>query len=139
MEKLTPAVRSRVMAAVGGKNTRPEIAVRLLLHRLGLRFRLHDIRLPGTPDIVLARHKTVVFVHGCFWHCHSCPRGAAPTSRVEFWQPKLAANRSRDRAHRRKLVSEGWRVVTVWECETRQPDRLARRIARTFDVALPTV
>lgn len=132
MDKLSPAVRSRVMAAVRGKNTHPEMIVRSLLHRLGLRFRLHDKKLPGTPDIVLAKHKTVVFVHGCFWHCHSCSRGAVPKSRAEFWLPKLAANKVRDRVHRRALVSLGWRVVTVWECETKQPHKLTKRLAKLF-------
>lgn len=132
MDKLSPAVRSRVMAAVRGKNTRPEMIVRSLLHHLGLRFRLHDKKLPGTPDIVLAKHKTVVFVHGCFWHCHSCSRGAVPKSRTEIWLPKLAANKVRDRLHRRALVSLGWRVVTVWECETKQPHKLTKRLAKLF-------
>lgn len=136
MDKLSPAVRSRVMAAVRGKNTRPEMIVRSLLHRLGLRFRLHDKKLPGTPDIVLAKHKTVVFVHGCFWHCHRCSRGAVPKSRAEFWLPKLAANKARDSVHRRALVLLGWRVVTVWECETKQPLKLTKRLVELF--AAPT-
>src|SRR6266478_6600691 len=134
MDRLSPDARSRVMAAIRRKDTSPEIAVRSLLHRMGLRFRLHDRRLPGTPDIVLPRHETVVFVHGCFWHHHDCPRGTMPKSRAEFWKIKLQGNRARDSAHRRALVKQRWRVVTVWECEVKHPDRLARRLRRLFSV-----
>jgi len=108
--------------------------VRSILHRLGLRFRLHERTLPGTPDIVLKRHKTVIFVHGCFWHGHECGRGKAPSARLEFWIPKLQRNRERDRANAASLRKLGWRVLTVWECELRDFARLNRKLARHFRI-----
>lgn len=106
--------------------------VRSVLHALGLRFRLHQASLPGTPDIVLKRHGVVIFVHGCFWHGHDCPRGRAPSSRQEFWLPKLAGNRAWDERQVTELNSLGWRVLVVWECETVDKLALARRLARWF-------
>ena len=132
MDSVSPQARSRMMAAVRGRDTTPEMVVRSMLHRLGLRFRLHDRSLPGTPDIVLAKHATVVLVHGCFWHGHACARGKAPSSRVEFWNTKLQKNRARDRRQVRALRSLGWRVLTVWECETIKKDRLVSRLAMAF-------
>ena len=120
------------MAAVRRRDTVPEVLVRSHLHRMGLRFRLHDTRLPGSPDIVLKRHNTVVFVHGCFWHGHDCPRGKAPCTRQEFWLPKLIRNRKRDQLQVRSLRALGWRVLVVWECETKDETRLARRLRRWF-------
>ena len=130
MDTLTPKQRSAAMAAVAAKNTAPEILVRKLLHGLGYRFRLHVEELPGTPDIVLPKWNTVVFVNGCFWHGHSCARGRAPTSNVEFWQRKIGKNRERDSRVRRELRKCGWRVLTVWQCETKDRLRLARRLTR---------
>jgi DNA mismatch endonuclease (patch repair protein) len=120
------------MAAVRSRDTKPERTVRSVLHSLGLRFRLHRASLPGTPDIVLKRHRTIVFVHGCFWHGHDCPKGRAPTSRREFWLPKVARNRARDERQVKELEALGWRVLTVWECETKDKDALARRLAGLF-------
>ena len=120
------------MAAVRRRDTVPEVLVRSHLQRMGLRFRLHDTRLPGSPDIVLRRHNTVVFVHGCFWHGHDCPRGKAPCTRQEFWLPKLIRNRKRDQLQVRSLRALGWRVLVVWECETKDETRLARRLRRWF-------
>lgn len=132
MDKVSSDQRSRNMAAVKGRNTSPEVTVRKLLHGLGLRFRLHRAGLPGTPDIVLPRHRAVVLVHGCFWHGHSCSRGKVPTSNTAFWLPKLGRNRQRDAEQAKALKSSGWRVLTVWECETKRPDRLVARLARWF-------
>lgn len=132
MDKVSVAQRSRTMAAVRAANTSPEIAVRSLLHRLGLRFRLHDRRLPGTPDVVLARHRTVIFVHGCFWHLHGCGRTSVPTSHVEYWEAKLQRNKARDAEQGLELRRQGWRVITVWECELRDVATLRRRLARLF-------
>lgn len=132
MDKVTSEQRSRNMAAVRSQNTKPERTVRRVLHSLGLRIRLHEASLPGSPDIVLKRHSAVVFVHGCFWHGHDCPRGAAPSARTEFWLPKLAGNRQRDERQVKELKSLGWRVITIWECETRDEAKLARRLARWF-------
>jgi DNA mismatch endonuclease (patch repair protein) len=133
-DHLTEEQRSRNMAAVRSTNTTPERMVRSILHRLGLRFRLHERTLPGTPDIVLKRHETVVFVHGCFWHGHECPRGNAPSVRPEFWIPKLERNRERDRTNAASLRKLGWRVLTVWECELCDPVRLKRKLARHFGI-----
>ena len=106
------------MARVKATNTRPEIAVRRLVHRLGYRFRLHRRDLPGTPDLVLPKHRTVVFVHGCFWHQHDCRRGRRqPASNQAYWSPKLARNVARDASAKSALERLGWRVLTIWECQ----------------------
>jgi DNA mismatch endonuclease (patch repair protein) len=104
------------MAAVRSKNTRPERQVRLALFAAGYRYRLNLGRLPGSPDMVLARYRTVIFVHGCFWHGHDCRRGRRPTSNVEFWNAKLDRNLARDRAVRGTLEEARWNVVTIWTC-----------------------
>ena len=125
--------RSAVMRAVKGQNTGPERAVRKLLTGLGLRYRLHRADLPGAPDIVLPGCKTVVFVHGCFWHGHDCSRGArSPKTRAEYWQEKISRNRARDLENHGRLSALGWWVVTVWECELRSPRSLQARLADLF-------
>lgn len=112
--------RSWVMSKIRCKNTNPELAVRSILHRDGFRFRLHVKGLPGKPDIVLAKYKTVIFVHGCFWHHHAkCKNAIFPSSRRAFWRSKILGNKRRDAYATRSLKSLGWRVLTVWECETR--------------------
>lgn len=126
-------VRSRIMKAVRQKNTKPEIIVRSILHRSGLRFRVHRKDLPGTPDIVLPKFRTAIFVHGCFWHRHpDCSQATTPKTRREFWQEKFDGNVERDDRKSRALSLLGWKVVTVWECETRDRDRLADRLRREF-------
>jgi DNA mismatch endonuclease, patch repair protein len=123
------------MRAVGRANTKPETIVRSILHRLGLRFRLHLKNLPGTPDIVLRRHKTAIFVHGCFWHRHpNCRYATTPKTRTEFWLPKFKSNIERDARKKAELEKLGWRVLIVWECETRSPEILAARLAKEFGV-----
>lgn len=113
--------RSRMMAGIRGKDTRPELMVRKFLHRRGFRFRLHVRTLAGRPDIVLPRYRAVVNVHGCFWHAHpGCRYAARPSTRAKFWKRKLAVNRERDARNRARLEAEGWRVFTVWECGLRQ-------------------
>ena len=113
-----PRTRSAMMAAIRGKNTEPEIVVRRFLHRLGFRFRLHRRDLPGRPDIVLPKYRTVVEVRGCFWHRHEgCPFAYMPKSNREFWEPKLNGNRERDRRNLHALAKLGWRTIEVWECE----------------------
>jgi DNA mismatch endonuclease, patch repair protein len=116
VDTVASTVRSRMMAAVRGKNTGPERAVRAALFAAGYRYRLHRRDLPGAPDIVLPRFRTAVFVHGCFWHGHACPRGRRPTSNVAFWDAKLNKNVERDRRSRLELRAAGWRVVVIWEC-----------------------
>jgi DNA mismatch endonuclease (patch repair protein) len=116
VDTVHPSVRSRMMGAVKGRNTTPEVAVRHALHAAGYRFRLHRGNLPGKPDIVLPRPRVVGVVHGCFWHGHDCRRGRRPSSNVEFWDAKLARNVERDHVAARALVADGWYVVTIWEC-----------------------
>lgn len=123
------AATSSRMARVRSSDTRPERRVRSLLHRLGYRFRLHRRDLPGTPDIVLPKHETVVFVHGCFWHRHpGCKRATTPKKNREAWERKFARNVKRDRRAHDKLTALGWKVVTVWECELRDEEALAERL-----------
>ena len=129
MDTITKAQRSRVMALVRSKDTRPELAVRRLLTSAGYRYRLHRVDLPGCPDIVLSGRRKIVFVHGCFWHQHAgCPQCRTPKSRVHFWRQKLGANRRRDARNRRDLRRLGWRVGVVWECELRRPERVLNRL-----------
>lgn len=105
------------MASITGKNTKPEIFVRQLLHRMGYRFRLHRKDLPGKPDIFLPRYRVIIFVQGCFWHGHSdCRMFRIPKSRVEFWEAKISGNKERDARNRRELVQAGYRVLDIWEC-----------------------
>jgi len=115
--------RSEIMASVGQKNTRPEKTVRSFLHRRGLRYRLHVKELPGKPDMVFPRLKTVVFINGCFWHGHEdekCKLSRIPKSNIEFWKAKIEGNRARDQRNWQELRSLGWRVIVVWECQLRQ-------------------
>lgn len=114
------ATRSRMMASIKGKNTRPEKSVRSALHARGFRFRLHDKALPGKPDIVLPKWNAAVFVHGCFWHLHGCENSKIPSTREEFWTVKLKSNLERDRKHIHALRSTGWRVAVIWECSIRR-------------------
>lgn len=130
-DRLTKAQRSWNMSRIRSTNTKPEIVVRRLLTGMGLRYRLHRAGLPGKPDIVLGPRRLVIFVHGCFWHRHpGCKQATMPSANRAFWLEKLEGNAARDRRHRTALRKLGWRVVTVWECETRNPERLARRLAR---------
>jgi DNA mismatch endonuclease, patch repair protein len=123
--------RSAIMAAVRSRDTTPEKFVRSLLHRLGYRFRLHRKDLPGRPDIVLPRHRAVVFVHGCFWHAHRCKAGdRLPATNTEFWRNKRNENVIRDRAAIGRLPKLGWHVLVVWECETRNARALASKVKR---------
>lgn len=132
VDRLSPELRSALMRRVKGRDTAPELAVRRMLHRMGFRFRLHRRDLPGTPDLVLPRHKTVIFVHGCFWHSHGCKIGRAPKSKLAYWEAKLDENRRRDARNSDRLVSLGWRVVTIWGCETRDLENLQMRLRCLF-------
>lgn len=120
------------MARVKNKNTAPELLVRRILHRLGYRFRLHRRDLPGNPDIVLPRHHTAIFVHGCFWHGHDCPRGKRPATRPDFWNPKLDKNMERDKKNHEMLTQLGWRVVVIWECELADLATLEAKLLRSL-------
>jgi DNA mismatch endonuclease, patch repair protein len=120
MDVVDRATRSRMMAGIRGRNTKPERIVRSILHRAGLRFRLHT-KLPGKPDVVLPKHDTVIFVHGCFWHHHTgCRYATTPASNVAFWQEKFAANQQRDAMVKRHLRRLGWQVRVVWSCQLNQ-------------------
>jgi len=119
MDTVDKLTRSRIMSAVGQRDTGAEMLLRSALHRIGLRFALHDRSLPGTPDLVLPRFSCVVFVHGCYWHSHGCYRSTVPESRRKFWIDKFHANRLRDHRTVKSLLDAGWRVLTVWECALR--------------------
>lgn len=122
------------MSGIRGRNTKPEILVRSLLHRQGFRFCLHVRELPGKPDIVLPRYRAAIFVHGCFWHGHDCPLYKLPGTRTDFWRDKIERNRASDQKARDGLLAAGWRVAVVWECALRSPGAdigdIAQRLAR---------
>lgn len=120
---LTPEQRQFNMSRVRGKDTKPEMKVRRGLHARGLRYRLHDRKLPGRPDLVFPKYRTALFIHGCFWHAHGCALSKLPATRQEFWQDKLAANVTRDRKAVDALLANGWRVLVIWECAMRGPQR----------------
>ncbi len=125
--------RSSMMAGIRSKNTLPEKLIRSELHRLGFRFRLHSRKLPGKPDIVLPKYRTVILINGCFWHRHqNCKYAYMPKSRVRFWKRKFSENVRRDLYVRQSLKKLGWRVLTVWECQTTKPAGIAQRIDRTI-------
>lgn len=128
--EMVSAARSRIMKSIGQKHTRPEVFVRRLIHRMGFRFRLHQQKLPGKPDIILRRHGAIIQVNGCFWHQHGCSISNVPRTRTEYWLPKLARNVERDRIIERLLISMGWRVLTVWECELKDDKKLSRDLRR---------
>jgi DNA mismatch endonuclease, patch repair protein len=130
MDIVTPAKRSLMMSGIRGKNTKPELAVRKLVHGLGYWFRLHRRDLPGSPDLALPRLKKVIFVHGCFWHRHQgCKFACTPKSNVEFWQTKLNENIRRDTTARHALCSTGWEVLIVWECEVSNLPALSQKLS----------
>lgn len=124
----TPDQRRRIMKAVKNKNTGPELVVRKALTGLGYRYRLHRKDLPGSPDIAMIGRKKAIFVHGCFWHGHGCQKGRAPKSKLEYWGPKLKANRERDERKARELRDLGWSVMTVWQCELQDMEGLDARL-----------
>ncbi len=121
------------MRLITGKDTEPEIIVRRVLHRLGFRFRLHRKDLPGNPDVVLPRRKTVIFIHGCFWHGHGCKKGSGkrrPKSNTDYWNAKLDRNVKRDRKHVRKLRQLGWKWIVIWACETKNEQGLEKKLRK---------
>lgn len=120
----SPAIRSKNMAAIKGKDTKPEMKIRKMLHAAGFRYRLHVKDLPGKPDLVLPKYKAVIFVHGCFWHMHNCDQFKLPKSNQEFWINKFSLNKKNDELHQTALISAGWRVGTIWECALKGPDKL---------------
>ncbi|MFO8057565.1 MAG: DNA mismatch endonuclease Vsr [bacterium] len=129
VDHLSQKKRSWNMSRIKSKDTKPEIIVRSLLHRMGYRFRLHSKNLPGNPDIVLKKYNTVIFCHGCFWHQHkNCKRASIPKSNTEYWEKKLSRNIDRFDKVRNGLEKTGWNVVVVWECEISKQEKLAKRL-----------
>ena len=127
MDNLSAADRSWCMSRIRSQGMKPELVIRSVVHRLGYRFRLHRRDLPGAPDLVLPRHRAVIFVHGCFWHWHDepdCPIAGLPKSNVVYWGPKLARTRIRDNEHVGALIAAGWRVLTIWECQIRNAEQI---------------
>lgn len=122
MAEISKDKRSKMMAAIHSRDTKPELMVRKYLWRLGFRYRLNQNRLPGHPDIVLRKYHTCIFVNGCFWHGHDCEDFRMPKTNVEFWEKKIRRNQERDKEEQRKLAKMGWHVIVVWECEL-SPDR----------------
>lgn len=135
-DRISKERRSWNMSRIKGKNTKPEILLRSLLHRAGYRFRLHLPHLPGKPDLVLPKYKTVIFVHGCFWHRHKgCYSVYTPKTRIEFWQDKFNATMERDNRKQAELEKEGWRVIIVWECELKSSeDEIISRIEQQLKI-----
>ena len=126
--------RSRNMSAIKSKNTKPEIKVRKILHSMGYRFRLHRKDLPGSPDIVLPKYKTIIFVHGCFWHRHeNCKYASTPKTRPAFWESKFNENIKRDRTNQNNLIKLGWKVLVIWECELKNTN--ISNIRKLFDMS----
>ncbi|MEW6585733.1 MAG: DNA mismatch endonuclease Vsr [Nitrospirota bacterium] len=123
--------RSEIMARVKGRDTKPELLVRAIVHSLGYRFRLYRHDLPGNPDITLPKHRKVIFVHGCFWHGHKrCPRATRPSTNIAFWRKKLDSNIARDKRNISQLRKGGWRVLVVWQCQTRKPEILKKTLSK---------
>ena len=130
------ATRSRMMSGIRGVDTKPEWVIRSGLHRLGVRYRLHDRSMPGRPDLVFPKHGVVLFVHGCFWHGHDCRFFKWPKTRPGFWRKKIAGNQARDQRQIEQIRAAGWRVFVVWECAVRgargDPEKLCRKLARSI-------
>lgn len=129
MDHVTVSQRSAIMSKVQSKDTLPEMKVRKALHKMGVRYRLHQKDLPGRPDIVMRSRKQIIFVHGCFWHRHGCRKSTSPKSNVEFWLSKFERNVERDRRNVEELKAQGWKVDIIWQCETSQPESLNKRLS----------
>ena len=128
MDSITKLQRSKNMTAIKSKNTKPELVIRKLLHSKGYRYKIHDKKLPGKPDIVMPKLKVVINVHGCYWHYHGCSRSNIPKTQTEYWLDKLESNKRRDFQNKRKLKKLGWRVIDVWECTLKK-----RNLEKTFN------
>lgn len=124
--------RSRMMSGIRGRNTKPELLLRGLLHHQGFRFRLHVSNMPGKPDIVLPRYRAAIFVNGCFWHGHNCPLFKLPATRTDFWREKIERNRINDSRTKEALLAHGWRVAVIWECSLRGAGRNTEAVAQSL-------
>ena len=127
-----PENRSLLMAKISSKHTKPEMKVRRFLHARGIRYRLHVKALPGTPDLVLPKYKTVIQVRGCFWHQHSCSEGRIPKTRRDFWASKLSRNVERDKENDEKVKKLGWSLIVIWECDLKSTDKLLNRMEQVI-------
>jgi len=135
-DTLSQTARSERMRLIKATNSSAEIEVRRLIHSMGYRYSLHNAKLAGRPDIVLWRHRKIIFVHGCFWHRHgakSCKLARLPKSRLDFWLPKLEANRLRDRRNIRKLRADGWKILVVWECQLSDKERIGNKLLKFLE------
>lgn len=133
MDTFSKSKRSQIMSKISGKETKPEILVRKYLFSNGFRFRKNVKDLPGKPDIVLPKYKTIIFIHGCFWHGHSCKRGKLPESNREFWQEKINKNTERDNRNASQLKEKGWNVIVVWQCEIKNKEDKKIRCNKLID------
>jgi DNA mismatch endonuclease (patch repair protein) len=133
MDRVTSATRSKIMAAVRTRDTGAEMTVRSIVHRLGYRYSLTRDDLPGRPDLAFVSRRKVIFVHGCFWHGHSCRYGRLPKSRLDYWHPKIVANKSRDRQQAGRLKEAGWSVMVIWQCQLKRKDERETRIRYFLD------
>lgn len=138
MDTISKDARSALMSRIRSKDTKPELAVRSMLHRLGYRFRLHRKDLPGRPDIVLPRHRKIILVHGCFWHGHTCRLASKPKSHEQYWTEKIARNQCRDACILKELQAQGWEVLELWECDIRAAYGLEERISAFMNPDIPT-
>ncbi|UYH55996.1 DNA mismatch endonuclease Vsr [Qipengyuania sp. SS22] len=129
VDNLSPEDRSRLMSRIRGKDTKPELIVRRLVHRMGYRFRLHRRDLPGSPDLVFPGRKKVIFVHGCYWHRHDCKKATMPKTNVKFWKKKFDENVIRDNNNVNDLIELGWDTMVVWQCDAEKSGNLAERLA----------
>lgn len=134
MDVFSPAQRSEIMRRVRSKNTRPEMTVRKLIYGMGYRYRTHCRAVRGCPDIVLSGRKQAIFVHGCFWHRHTCSSATLPKGNRDYWESKQNRNAARDKQNVRALRKSGWKVLTIWECELKNVNRLQRRLRRFLEV-----
>jgi DNA mismatch endonuclease (patch repair protein) len=125
--------RSDIMSHISGKETKPEILVRKFLFANGFRFRKNVKDLPGKPDIVLLKYKTVIFIHGCFWHGHTCKRGTLPTTNVEFWETKIGGNVERDKQNVLELKKQGWKIIVIWQCEIKNITLINTRLDKLIN------
>ena len=133
-DRVSPERRSFIMSKVGQKDTAPEMTLRRALHARGYRYRLHRRDLPGSPDLVFPARRKVIFVHGCFWHGHTCRRGKAPKSRLDYWENKIETNQERDKVALRRLDDAGWKALVVWQCELRDLDATVARVEAFLDL-----
>jgi DNA mismatch endonuclease (patch repair protein) len=133
MDRVTSSARSDNMRRIKSKDSVPELLVRRLVYGMGYRYHLHNHRLPGRPDLVFANRKKIIFVHGCFWHAHDCRIAHRPSTRQEYWTPKLLLNAQRDKIHQQRLGELGWHVLVLWECELTDPTAVAQRVKNFLD------